>query len=330
MPIKVKNQPYFTSIDKVIIKRIKNSKSSIKIAMAWFTDEKIKEALLDKKLQNRNMDIEVLVDNNDINTIYFFNNEDQFLQAGVKLFRNKNKRLLHDKFMVIDSELTVMGSYNYTNKAKTNYENVAAIYDKDFCSTYIRRFEFLKGEGYIDENILLLIKYPDFSQKLLSTYYPFTKAEFKKFERKVTLGCCYSHFNGLYNEITYEPGFIFNQKVAFDKKLKRHEFGLPVTKQVIKDYKVNEFIDNTFSDYKEMGGDFDGVVEHLNENLKNYDTYFEHKIDTTYSAKELEKLIEDNVDIIIEEEIWINNFELFMNKTTIQMIFDKLPIAILR
>lgn len=324
MSNKVRNQPYFTSIDKVILKRISDSKSSIKIAMAWFTDERIKEAVIDKKHQNENIDIEILVDDNDINKQYFFSSENQFIKAGIKLFRNKSKRLLHDKFMVIDSELTIMGSYNYTKKAKRNFENIAIIGDADFCSTYYRRFEFLKGESYIDENILLLTKYPDFCQKLISTYYSFTKKEYKRYESKITLGYCYSHFNGLYNQISYEPGFIFSPKVILDAKLKRHEFGLPVTKKAIKDYKVNEFTDNTFSDYKEVGGNFDEMVEHLQENLMKYDIYFEHKIDTTYSAAELEQLIINSVDIIIEEEIWINNFELFVNGNVIQMLFEKI------
>lgn len=295
--------------------------------MAWFTDEHIQQALLQHKLENSNISIEILIDDNKINRQYFSNSDMEFSNAGIKVFWNKSSRLLHDKFMLIDDNLTVMGSYNYTQKARRNYENVAFITDVNFCSTYSRRFEFLKGNGYIDQNIKLLFAYPDFCQKLLSTYYPFSRSEFKVYKNKITLGVCFSHFNGSYNEITYEPGFIFNEKVFLDTKLKEHEFGLPVTKQVIKDYKVNEYENNVYSSYQEQGGEFDEFIEFLEGNLTNYDIYFERKIDTTYSSDRLEEIITGDVDLVIEEEIWINNFELFINKTIAKMLFDKLPIV---
>lgn len=316
---------YFEDIDKKLIEHIKSATSSIKIAMAWFTDNNIKQALIDRKWHDSQIDIEILVDKNEINNKYFFDYSSEFLEANIKLFENNGNKFLHDKFMVIDNLITIVGSYNYTKRAKRNRESITVIPDTTFSSVRIRRFEFLKDDRYIDQNIHLLYKHLEFAQTLLSTYYPFNYKEFRKYYKKIVLGDCFSHFNGYGDEVTYYPGFVFNEKAKLDKKLKNSEFGMPVTKNAIKDFRKNDFEKRSYIDYVESDGDFDEYIENLQESLNNLDIYFHHKVETTYTSEKLEELIVSGVNIIIEKEIWSNNFKLFINDIIIESLFSSFP-----
>lgn len=67
---------------------------------------------------------------------------DPFSQAGLDVFRDGIEGLMHHKVMVIDENIVIFGSYNFTNSAETrNDENLIVIYNKDIAAQFIAEFQ---------------------------------------------------------------------------------------------------------------------------------------------------------------------------------------------
>jgi phosphatidylserine/phosphatidylglycerophosphate/cardiolipin synthase-like enzyme len=322
----MKGQPkaYFKGIEKKIIELISNSNNMIKIAMAWFTNNDIKESLINQKNSNPEIKIIIVVDDNYINDEYFSNYESKFREAGIKIEKKASDRFLHNKFMIIDETITVTGSYNYSKKANTNLENIVVIDSVDFSSYYSRIFEFLINSDYVDGNIKILLENQKFAQEILSTYYDFNKAEYLKYKEKIDIGDCFTHDNGMYDEIKYSPGLIFNPKISFSdyKKSEFFEFEIPVNKNIIKLWVKSRNMNLIIGSYSGSEVNYDLINDELENSEKAVENFFKRKLENTYQYVELKKMIENGVDIILEDDLWINNFEPFINKKNVEKIFE--------
>ena len=96
-----------------------SAKESIKIAVAWFTNELLLHPLV-LKLQT-GVSVEIILNDDNINkggesSLDFTS----FLEAGGVLRWNTSKQLLHEKFCIIDDRIVISGSYNWTDKAEYN------------------------------------------------------------------------------------------------------------------------------------------------------------------------------------------------------------------
>ena len=126
-----KTKPYFDEIDKIIIDELTQAKYRIIVAVAWITNEAIIKKLISKS--NEGLIVEVIVDDNRTNRN---NNYLQLLNDKVAAFDfiknlNKSTSIMHNKFCVIDNKKVITGSYNWTENAKTNDENIVVI-EKEF------------------------------------------------------------------------------------------------------------------------------------------------------------------------------------------------------
>lgn len=318
---------HFEGIESMLLEHIENAEYSIYIAMAWLTSRAVKETLLWVKRDDPNIHIEIVVDDNEVNDKYFYNHRQQFEDAGILLRQKADKRFLHRKFMVLDERITLVGSYNYTQNAKRNAENISVIEDENFSKVHLRIFKKLTDIDYRDDNINLLFEYPEFAQRLLSTYYPFTRQQFNKYYPKIILGDCFSHPNGNYDEITYYPGLIFNPNYRFDKKLISSEFELPVSKRSIRswiyDRNTNLLLDS-YKEYPELWNEINDALSDLRKGTKRF---YKTAISSTHTYNKLKELIDNDVDIIKEDRIWHDNFQPFLDKQTVDDLFSKFPIV---
>jgi phosphatidylserine/phosphatidylglycerophosphate/cardiolipin synthase-like enzyme len=67
---------------------------------------------------------------------------DAFLQAGIDVRADGNEGLMHHKMIIIDRQIVVLGSYNFTNNAETqNDENLLVIYDAEIAAQYLDEFD---------------------------------------------------------------------------------------------------------------------------------------------------------------------------------------------
>lgn len=80
--------------------------------------------------------------NNSIGQIIFQN----FIDLGGSLFFGNDSKLMHNKYLIIDENTILTGSYNLTYGAEyLNNENMLLIKDKIVCEKYIQNFEKIKS-----------------------------------------------------------------------------------------------------------------------------------------------------------------------------------------
>lgn len=108
---------YFSKISEEIINNLKTAKENIYIAVAWLTDKKIINTLLN--LQYKGVFISLIIYNDKINKKQNF---ESLYNNGAEI--NLSQKMMHNKFCIIDNKILINGSYNWTNNAKTNEENI--------------------------------------------------------------------------------------------------------------------------------------------------------------------------------------------------------------
>lgn len=114
---------YSSRIQNAIQRELFKATQSIKLAVAWFTNDLLFQPLLLKLAQG--VSVEVIINDDVINR----NGENSldfsgFVQNGGILRWNSSDRLMHDKFCIIDDEIVIFGSYNWTFKAEFNEESI--------------------------------------------------------------------------------------------------------------------------------------------------------------------------------------------------------------
>ena len=144
---------YFQDIEHHIVKQIQLSKSRLLIAVAWFTNEKIGREIIKKK----NLDVEIIVDDNKINRQC--NNLINLQTNGIDITfvkdLNKNYYLMHNKFCVVDNKLVITGSYNWTQNANLNEENITILNDPTNTALYTHEFRRIKNIEFPNDNIFI-------------------------------------------------------------------------------------------------------------------------------------------------------------------------------
>ncbi|WP_343626562.1 phospholipase D-like domain-containing protein [Flavobacterium lindanitolerans] len=133
-----------------IYSKIDNSKKSIKLAVAWFTDPELSKLLLEKK--NQRIEISIILFNDEINSllknIHAFGNSLRFSNSLAFDY------VMHHKFCIIDDEIVITGSYNWTVKARRfNKENILCIDEKNIINQYCEEFESLLKNSTIQSEV---------------------------------------------------------------------------------------------------------------------------------------------------------------------------------
>ena len=137
---------YFQDIECHLIKHLSETKERILIAVAWFTNQSISNALI--RLKDVNIDI--IVDDNKVNRESRAIKDLQNSSISVSFIKDlqKNYYLMHNKFCVIDNKTVLTGSYNWSKNANTNDENLAFISDKDIATSYNMEFSKIRNKKY--------------------------------------------------------------------------------------------------------------------------------------------------------------------------------------
>lgn len=135
-------EAYFDNIQTIIIKHLSNAKSSVKIAMAWFTNPVIFNTLL--KICKRGIEVDLLINNDLINNRPNGLPFNKLIQAGTNLYIAEPPTLIHNKFCIIDGQIVIDGSYNWTILAeKNNDENIVVIENGAAIESFIDAFNKL-------------------------------------------------------------------------------------------------------------------------------------------------------------------------------------------
>lgn len=138
----MKSECHFKNIEYYIKTALERSKSRVLIAVAWFTNPAIAALLSDRV----NLTIEIISDENSVNQASEALSLCRKSGIEVTLIKdlNKSSYLMHHKFCIIDNEIVITGSYNWTKNANTNNENIVIVKDQQIAAFYSQEFRLLK------------------------------------------------------------------------------------------------------------------------------------------------------------------------------------------
>lgn len=141
----------FENISSRLKQELWKADKSIYIAVAWFTNVDIFNVIKNKARSG--CTIKIIMNDDDINksTIDFNKlNEDNLEVFKVKSIGN----LMHHKFCVIDNKTIIFGSYNCSNKADSNFENIIINQnDNVLASKFINEFNNILRNHFPDHTI---------------------------------------------------------------------------------------------------------------------------------------------------------------------------------
>jgi phosphatidylserine/phosphatidylglycerophosphate/cardiolipin synthase-like enzyme len=123
--------------DDLLTGLIRGAKDRIYVAIYSFTSDRLAEALIEAR--RRGVDVRVVMERREANGTG--SEYPRLLGAGVEVRLDANPGLMHHKFMVIDGEIVVTGSYNWSAAEERNDENLVVIRDRGAAGAYEREFE---------------------------------------------------------------------------------------------------------------------------------------------------------------------------------------------
>jgi hypothetical protein len=147
----MQTEAIFENIAERIEQEIKKAHKSIFIAVAWFTNKRLFDELINKALNG--CTISLIISNDTINQ----NSQIDFEQLSINNSRvykvgDGETALMHNKFCIIDYSTIITGSYNWSYKAESNFENVIITYnDTTLAEQFISEFNNIRKQYFPDE-----------------------------------------------------------------------------------------------------------------------------------------------------------------------------------
>lgn len=127
----IETDAHFQDIQNKILKELDTARVSIFVVMAWFTNETLSAKLIEKYKEG--LDVKVAIYDDGINRLHGVD------LADIPTIRIKSTKggIMHNKFCVIDNQIVITGSYNWSSNAEfKNEENISIIRDNKTASDY--------------------------------------------------------------------------------------------------------------------------------------------------------------------------------------------------
>ena len=131
----------------LIGKEISKAVSSIYVQAYGMTSPTIADALI--RAHERGVKVRVLLDKSNLKDKW--SKRSLLVDAGVDVGIDKVPGIAHNKIIVIDEEMVITGSYNFTRAAENrNTENVIIINDKSVANEYLQNWLKRKSKNEFD------------------------------------------------------------------------------------------------------------------------------------------------------------------------------------
>ena len=129
-----------------IINEIDQAKSEVLVQAFSFTSARIAKALL--KAYKRGVKVEVILDKSQRSERYssatFFSNQ------RIPTFIDGYHTIAHNKIMIIDRQVVITGSFNFTKAAEeSNAENLIIIRSKELAGVYLKNWQRHKEHSQV-------------------------------------------------------------------------------------------------------------------------------------------------------------------------------------
>jgi phosphatidylserine/phosphatidylglycerophosphate/cardiolipin synthase-like enzyme len=121
-----------------IIELINEAETSVRLMTFVFTDDDIASALI---AQHRaGLQVSGVMEARNVDGSG--SDYDTMVRAGVDLLEDGNPYILHHKVIILDDEIVITGSYNFSaSAAEKNDENVLIIHSPEIAATYLDEYE---------------------------------------------------------------------------------------------------------------------------------------------------------------------------------------------
>ena len=146
----MQTEAVFENIAERIQQEISKAQKSVFIAVAWFTNKNLFNEMVNKARNGCNVSLIISNDNINLNSSIDF---EQLHTAKSKVYKigNGDTELMHNKFCVIDYSTVITGSYNWSYKAESNFENVIITSnDTTLAEQFISEFNNIRRQYYPD------------------------------------------------------------------------------------------------------------------------------------------------------------------------------------
>ena len=129
-----------SDINQLICDELDNASVAIFIAMYTLTNI----ALINKIIEVRGKGIEVLAIFDHAQAVKYSDLIFKLINADVICKTTGNEKIsMHNKFIVIDAILSITGSFNWTNRATNNFENVIFVKNSKISQEYLSEFNYM-------------------------------------------------------------------------------------------------------------------------------------------------------------------------------------------
>lgn len=131
-------QTAFENIQSRILEQLDQAKFSIWASVAWFTDRILFEKLIEKAVQGVN--VQLVINNDETNASTGFDFESHFETYHKDSIGIGRRNMFHEKFCSLNLKKVIAGTYNRTNRARYNRENINIIESHVTAEEYAERF----------------------------------------------------------------------------------------------------------------------------------------------------------------------------------------------
>lgn len=146
----MQTEAIFENIAERIQTAIQGAQKSIFVAVAWFTNKNLFDELVTKAKSGCH--VSLIISDDQINNQSGIDYQELAIHNS-KVYKvgNGDTELMHNKFCVIDYGTVITGSYNWSYKAETNFENVIVTYnDTKLAEQFISEFDNIRMRYYPD------------------------------------------------------------------------------------------------------------------------------------------------------------------------------------
>lgn len=146
----MQNEAIFDNIAERIQQEINKAQKSIFVAVAWFTNKTIFDALVHKSRKGCTVSVIISDDHINLNSSIDY---EALVHNSSKVYKigNGDTKLMHNKFCVIDYTTVITESYNWSYRAESNFENVTITSnDTMLAGQFINQFHSIRKRYYPD------------------------------------------------------------------------------------------------------------------------------------------------------------------------------------
>jgi phosphatidylserine/phosphatidylglycerophosphate/cardiolipin synthase-like enzyme len=133
-------------IEARLVELVNSAQRSVRVMAFSFTLNSVGDAMLNRMNQG------VLVEGVFETTGSTRGQMPKLFCAGANVVQDGNPSIMHHKVFIIDEQIVVMGSFNFSSSARdTNSENLLAIHNPNIAALYLAEFQRVLSEGRVPD-----------------------------------------------------------------------------------------------------------------------------------------------------------------------------------